>query len=88
MKNLNRLSICITLFFTFFVFVLNAQSEEEPTGFPGDHFSLEGALNLFEKAKSPEDFEKQLNTEKNQVNNSVNEMSILRNHEMIFARYH
>lgn len=43
--------------------------DEESTGFPGDHFSLEGALELFKKAESPEDFEKLLNTESNNVNN-------------------
>lgn len=46
----------------------DADTEEE-TGFPGDHFSLEGALELFKKATSPEDFEKLLNTESNNVNN-------------------
>ncbi|MEZ5043978.1 MAG: hypothetical protein R2828_29050 [Saprospiraceae bacterium] len=50
---------------------LNSQTAEvsEETGFPGDNFSLEGALELFKKAKSPEDFEKALNTEDNYVNN-------------------
>ncbi len=48
-------------------FSLVAQTEE--TGFDGDHFSLEGALSLFEDAKSLEDFETALNTEKNHVNN-------------------
>ena len=46
----------------------NAQTDE-PTGFDGDNFSLEGALALFEKATSPEDFEKLLNTSDNYVNN-------------------
>ncbi len=36
---------------------------------PGHHFSLEGALALFKEAKSPEDFEKLLNTESKEVNN-------------------
>lgn len=50
---------------------LFAQEMEIPesTGFPGDHFSLEGALELFKKAESPEDFEKLLNQEENNVNN-------------------
>jgi hypothetical protein len=48
-------------------------SAQEPgvdsTGMPGDHFSLQGALQLFQNAQSPEDFEKQLNTQRNNVNN-------------------
>ncbi len=48
--------------------IANGQPDE-PTGLPGDQFSLEGALELFKKASSPEDFEKMLNTEDNHVNN-------------------
>ncbi len=44
-------------------------SPQDSTGFPGDHFSLEGAIELFKKAESPESFEKLLNTENNYVNN-------------------
>ncbi|OQP39782.1 hypothetical protein A4H97_16290 [Niastella yeongjuensis] len=36
---------------------------------PGDNFSLSGALDLFKKAGSPEDFEKLLNSEDSKVNN-------------------
>ena len=32
----------------------------DSTGLDGDHFSLEGALELFKDSKSLEDFEKQL----------------------------
>lgn len=46
-----------------------AQTTIESTGFPGDHFSLEGALDLFKKSKSPEDFEKKLNQNNSEVNN-------------------
>jgi hypothetical protein len=35
----------------------------------GDDFSLEGALELFKNSNSLEEFEKNLNQEKNQVNN-------------------
>ncbi len=42
---------------------------QDSTGLPGDNFSLEGAVELFKKAKSPEDFEKLLNKEENYVNN-------------------
>ena len=52
-------------------FSLNAQNDvtTDSTGFPGDGFSLEGALYLFQKSESPEDFEKLLNAENNVVNN-------------------
>ncbi len=42
---------------------------DEPTGLPGDNFDLQGALQMFQKATSPEDFEKLLNTADNSVNN-------------------
>ncbi len=36
---------------------------------PGDNFSLEGALELFKKSASPEEFERLLNSEGSKVNN-------------------
>lgn len=36
---------------------------------PGDNFSLEGALELFKKSESPEEFEKLLNAQDSKVNN-------------------
>ncbi len=50
---------------------LSAQSDAEAdsTGLPGDNFSLEGALEMFKKAGSPEEFEKLINTTDNHVNN-------------------
>ncbi len=50
---------------------LHAQSSgsEDSTGLPGDNFSLQGALEMFKKAGSPEEFEKLLNSESNNVNN-------------------
>ncbi|MES2691457.1 MAG: hypothetical protein V4658_13700 [Bacteroidota bacterium] len=44
-------------------------SPADSTGLPGDHFSLEGALELFKISQSPEEFEKMLNAEDNKVNN-------------------
>lgn len=41
----------------------------DSTGLPGDNFSLEGALEMFKNAGSPEEFEKMINTEDNKVNN-------------------
>ena len=50
-----------------------AQAQNDPgvdsTGLPGDNFSLQGALEMFQKASSPEDFEKLLNAQDNYVNN-------------------
>ena len=66
------LKIYFSSFLVLMLFSLNLQAKAtttDSTGFAGDHFSLEGALSLFEKAKSLEDFEKELNTEKNHVNN-------------------
>ena len=62
--------LIFTLAFSlFFTFVTTAQTEAEPTGFAGDHFSLEGAIDLFKQSSSIEDFEKKLNDEKNNINN-------------------
>jgi hypothetical protein len=44
-------------------------SIQDSTGLPGDNFSLEGALEMFKKAGSPEAFEKKINAEDNKVNN-------------------
>ena len=66
-------TIFITLFSALFCISAQAnaqgQSGVDSTGLPGDNFSLQGALHLFQHAASPEDFEKQLNTESNHVNN-------------------
>jgi hypothetical protein len=45
------------------------QSGVDSTGLPGDNFSLQGALAMFQKAGSPEEFEKLLNAQDNHVNN-------------------
>ncbi|HTJ50774.1 MAG TPA: hypothetical protein VL443_15035, partial [Cyclobacteriaceae bacterium] len=36
---------------------------------PGDNFSLEGALDLFKRSSSPEEFERMLNSPDSKVNN-------------------
>ena len=81
-KILNQRAIAIdfmTIFIKTLVFFLsmaiclpgiNAQkTATDSTGFPGDHFSLQGALQMFQKASSPEEFEKFLNTQDKNVNN-------------------
>src|SRR5688572_32739489 len=45
------------------------QAKMDSTGLPGDNFNLQNALHLFKNSSSPEDFEKQLNTASNNVNN-------------------
>lgn len=69
--SLPALLVCMLLAFT-----VSAQDQQESapqqqdsTGLPGDNFSLQGALDLFKKAASPEEFEKLLNTSDNKVNN-------------------
>lgn len=44
-------------------------SGQDSTGLPGDNFSLHGALEMFKKAGSPEEFEKLINSTDNHVNN-------------------
>ena len=59
-------------FFAFLVSItqlVQAQDLPDSTGLPGDNFSLEGALEMFKKSSSPEEFEKKINTENNGVNN-------------------
>ena len=69
----NRLKAWLLGLFVAFLLPLSLFSQNfnaaDSTGLPGDHFSLEGALELFKQAASPEDFEKLLNTESNYVNN-------------------
>lgn len=44
-------------------------AQTDSTGLPGDHFSLQGALEMFKQSSSIEEFEKKINTESNNVNN-------------------
>lgn len=59
-------SLMIMLLLT--AFVTRAQTTVE-SEVPGDNFSLEGALELFKKSASPEEFEKLLNSPDSRVNN-------------------
>ncbi len=71
MKTLRLSPFLSALALLFFSSPLFAQSdmESDSTGLPGDNFSLEAAIELFKKSDSPEDFEKRLNSEGNDVNN-------------------
>ncbi len=46
-----------------------SQSGIDSTGLPGDNFSLQGALQMFQDAASPEAFEEAVNKEGNHINN-------------------
>ncbi|MES2543726.1 MAG: hypothetical protein V4548_02490 [Bacteroidota bacterium] len=61
----NRILILLVFLGTTTVF----GQQENKAQYTGDNFSLEGALALFEKATSLEEFEKMLNEENNNVNN-------------------
>ena len=52
-----------------FSFFPGKAQQATATGLPGDNFSLEGALALFEQSANPQQFEAALNTENNKVNN-------------------
>lgn len=69
MQTLRFISIfCLLLGFG--ISTMKAQdADEDSTGLPGDNFSLQGALEMFKKANSPEEFEKLINTQDNNVNN-------------------
>jgi len=69
MKTLNLLCWTTALFVTLLSSPLLAQDDADSTGLSGDHFSLEAAVELFKKSESPEDFEKRLNADGNDVNN-------------------
>jgi hypothetical protein len=49
--------------------VTTVYAQESREEVPGDHFSLEGALELFKKSSSPEEFERLLNSADSEVNN-------------------
>jgi hypothetical protein len=61
-KNL-LLTVCCS------VAVSVSMAQQDSTGLPGDHFSLQGALEMFKQSSSPEEFEKLLNTQDKNVNN-------------------
>lgn len=64
-----RLITTTILLFSFGSVIAQSKSGVDSTGLPGDNFSLQGALEMFKKATSPEEFEKLVNTESNNINN-------------------
>ncbi len=62
--------LLIWLLSGFFFSAATAQYDDAlPTGYEGDYFSLEGALDLFKNSSSLDQFERKLNTRDNWVNN-------------------
>jgi len=61
------LLLCFLLAFSNLGYSQNAV--QDSTGMPGDNFSLQGALELFKKSNTTEEFEKLINSEDNKVNN-------------------
>lgn len=64
-----HLTACILCLAMTFTASAQEQQEQDSTGLPGDNFSLQGALDLFKRSASPEEFEKLLNAENSKVNN-------------------
>ena len=58
-----------TLLFVFLGITVGFAQENDAPEFTGDNFSLEGALAVFKKSNSLEEFEKLINEENNNVNN-------------------
>ncbi|WP_395046819.1 hypothetical protein [Flavobacterium sp.] len=58
-----------TILFVFLGITLGFSQENDIPEFTGDNFSLEGALAIFKKSTSLEEFEKLINEENNNVNN-------------------
>ena len=63
------LCVLVTSFVAMMPLYAQDPSGQDSTGLPGDDFSLSGALEMFKKSSSPEEFERMLNTEGNHVNN-------------------
>lgn len=57
------------LFSLMFITATNAQYQTERTGYEGDYFSLEGAIELFKESRSLSQFERKINSKNSYVNN-------------------
>ena len=65
MKSINYLLILSFAVLTSFSKAMAQDAATDSTGLPGDNFSLQGALQMFQKAGSPEEFEKLINAQDN-----------------------
>lgn len=59
----------LAVFSSLFCLTSYSQVKPDSLGLPGDNFDLYGALELFKKADTPENFEKAINSNDNEVNN-------------------
>lgn len=67
---MKKIVIPISIFSLLLLYTgVSSAQESDSTGLPGDNFSLQGAIEMFKKAASPEEFEKLINTQSNNVNN-------------------
>jgi hypothetical protein len=66
MKTVKIIGLAISLFSGISAF---SQNKPDSLGLPGDNFDLAGALEVFKKAKNPEEFEKAINLKDNEINN-------------------
>ncbi len=66
---MNKITLAVALLICSITDTIAQKSERDSTGLPGDHFSLEGALQLFSTSASLEEYEKALNVEGSDVNN-------------------
>jgi uncharacterized membrane protein YgcG len=66
MKTVKIIGLAISLFSGVSAF---SQTKLDSLGLPGDNFDLYGALEVFKKAKNPEEFEKAINLKDNEINN-------------------
>ncbi len=66
---MKTLGLRMLALFLLMVGAMVVRGQERDAEVPGDYFSLEGALELFKKSASPEEFEKKLNAENSKVNN-------------------
>jgi hypothetical protein len=70
LKNMkNALKTLVLTFALFATSHIYSQTKKDSLGLPGDNFDLYAALELFKQAKSPEAFEKAINSIDNSVNN-------------------
>lgn len=69
MKNSFLASLILSMCFSSFPLFSQTESDTTSLGLPGDNLDLFAVLDLFQKSKTIEDFEKALNEEKSGINN-------------------
>jgi hypothetical protein len=69
MRKMMNISFLLIVFGLFIQRPAAQINTPDSTGLPGDNFDLQGALQMFQQAASPEDFEKKINEKNNHVNN-------------------